>query len=289
VVLDHERGNPERETMMRTILVGLDGPASNGAVDLGIRWAKANNALLVGIGIIDEPSIRQPEVMPIGGTSYKDDRDEAVLHAAVRSVEQELERFALRCAEAGVACKLLEDVGTPADQIGVEAQRYDLILLGKSAKYKSDSVDQPDDTLRKVLRNAPRPVVAVPDQPASGRSIVIAYDGSVQASRTLQAFQSQHLKLSGKWHVVTVDPDHAAAVRHAERAIDFLDGHGIQARRHVVASTSPAEAIMEQARKLEAEILVMGAFGQSALREFFFGSVTRTLLAEKSLPLFLYH
>ena len=46
---------------------------------------------------------------------------------------------------------------------------------------------------------------------------------------------------------------------------------------------------MEHTSRLNASLFVMGAYGQPALREFFLGSVTRTLLEEASVPLFLSH
>ena len=49
------------------------------------------------------------------------------------------------------------------------------------------------------------------------------------------------------------------------------------------------EAILDQARQLDAQLLVMGAYGQPTLREFFLGSVTRTALRKSTIPLFLYH
>ena len=57
----------------------------------------------------------------------------------------------------------------------------------------------------------------------------------------------------------------------------------------MASAAPPAEVILEQARQLGARLLVMGAYGQPAIREFFFGSVTRTVLKESPVPLFLYH
>ncbi|MFZ9792572.1 MAG: universal stress protein [Gemmataceae bacterium] len=276
--------------MLRSILVGLDGSAySTAAVDLGIQWAKKFDAMLVGLAVIDEPTIRQPEPVPIGGSSWKYERDEKLVADARRKVEQFLGSFSLRCAEAGVSSKLLEDVGLPSDQICREAQRYDLILLGKETHYHFETQQYADETLTKVLKASPRPVVAVPKTLGTGNSIVVAYDGSLQAARTLQAFQSLQLDLSQDVHVVSIHTDHAEAVRHADRAIDFLGFHEIKAQRHVITTSSPASVIIEQANRLGAGLLVMGAYGQSAIREFFFGSVTRAILKEMTCPLFLYH
>jgi len=276
--------------MIRSILVGLDGSAhSHAAVELGIRWAKQYDALLVGLGIIDEPTNRGSEAVPLGAGSYKEHRDEVLLSLSHRAIDQLLEGFALKCAEAGVACKVLECVGHPPDRICLEAQRYDLILLGKQTHYRYESQNQPDETLRKVLRNCPRPVVAVPEQLGKGDSVLIAYDGSLQAARTLQMFQSLRPNLAGEVHVVAVHSDHDEAVRHADRAIEYLGFHDIKARRHTAASSDPARTIIEHVSRLGAGLVVMGAYGQSVIREFFFGSTTCTMLEDKTVPLFLYH
>lgn len=111
--------------MLKGILIGLDGSAySVAALELGFRWARAFDARLVGLGIIDEPDIRRPEPVPIGGSPFKEHRDEALLTRARRRVNQFLEQFAQRCAKAGVACTVLEEVGLPHEQIVLEAQRF---------------------------------------------------------------------------------------------------------------------------------------------------------------------
>lgn len=276
--------------MLRSILVGLDGSAhSDTATELGICWARRHGALLVGLGIIDEPTICKPEPVPLGVSHFKEHRDEALLADARRKVKQFLEQFASRCAEAGVAGKLLEDLGLPSEQIVLEAQRFDLILLGQQTHFHIETQPQPDDTLTRVLQNSPRPVVTVPEKLPDGRCVVIAYDSSLQAARTLQVFQALMLESWQEVHVLSVDGDRVEAARRADRAAEFLRFHGVTAQAHVLESSSPTPVILEQAERLGAELVVMGAYGQPTLREFFFGSVTRTMLRESRIPLFLYH
>ena len=70
----------------------------------------------------------------------------------------------------------------------------------------------------------------------------------------------------------------------------FLASHGIDATPSVaVTSRSPAESIIERVESLDAGLLVMGAYGQPVLREFFIGSVTRRLLNESPVPIFCFH
>src|SRR5262245_6730945 len=223
--------------MPRTILVGLDGSAhGSSAIEFGIAWAKESNALFVGLGIIDEPEIVQPVCVPPAGPAYQERRNRAVLADARRKVESYLQQFAIRCADAGVACKVLEDVGLPSEQIMLEAQRYDLIVLGQQTYYAFETQWGADDTLQEVLRRSPRPVVVVPREPAAGKAVVLAYDGSLQAARAMQAFQAvgpRRLPV----HVVSILPDRVEAARCASRAVDFLDFHGIKAELHAVGSS----------------------------------------------------
>jgi nucleotide-binding universal stress UspA family protein len=276
--------------MLKSILIGLDGSAySTSAIELGIRWAQRFDALLVGLGVIDEPAIRASEAVPLGGLYFKEHRDDVRMREARVKVEQFLERFALRCAEAGVPAKLLEDLGLPWEQILVEAQRYDLILLGQQTYFHFETQQAACDTLHRVLKNSPRPVVTVPEKLAGGSTVLIAYDGSLQAARVLQAFQASGLHEGKDIHIISVADDHVEAARHAGRAAEFLGFHGIKAAVHPLSSGPPAEVILEQARQQDAGLLVLGAYGQPTLREFLLGSVTRSILKEARTPLFLYH
>jgi nucleotide-binding universal stress UspA family protein len=277
--------------MLKTILIGLDGsPYSTSAVDLGIQWARRFDAMVVGLGIIDEPSITRPEPVPLGAGHYKHQADATRLHRAHRQVEQFLGQFALRCQEAGVASKLLEETGPPAEVIIREGQRFDLVVLGKQTYFQFATQDGPCDTLSTVIRSAPRPVVTIPEKLGAGNSVVIAYDGSLQAARTLQAFEGSGVYQGCAVHIVSIAPQHAEAARHADRAAEFLRFHDVRVEVHPLASSAkPAGVLLDQIRQHNGSLLVMGAYGQPMLREFFLGSVTRTLLKESPVPLFLYH
>jgi nucleotide-binding universal stress UspA family protein len=246
--------------------------------------------VLVGLGIIDAPTISKPEPVPIGGSAYKAHHDASLLTDASHKVGQFLEHCAQRCAEASVACQILQDVGLPAEQILLEAQRYDLILLGQHTFFHFETQQQPDDTLQVVLKQSPRPVVAVPATLPEGRVVVVAYDGSLHAARALQMLQVLGLEGSQEVHVVCVDPDQEHADRCVERAGAFLHSHHIVAQAYARATAAaPAHVLLEHVHQVQASLLVMGAYGRSTLREFFGGSTTRTMLRESPVPLFLYH
>ena len=277
--------------MLKSILVGLDGsPLDAAAVELGIQWAKRFNALLVGLGIAYEATIPKPDAGLIGGGYDKWEQDEELVKEARHRVEQFLASFAARCAEANVSFKLLQDVGLPYEAILQESQRYDLVLFGHETHFHFGTVDRPDETLWNVLKREPRPVVIAPSKLEPGSSVVVAYNGSPHADRALQAFQASGLDLDEEICVLSVDDEREEATRQAERAVEFLRLHQINAVTHALGPVdSVSQSILEEVRQRNARLLVMGAYGHSTVREFLLGSTTTTVLKQSPVPVFLCH
>ena len=277
--------------MLRSILVGLDGSAySAAAVELGIRWAQHTGAVLVALGIIDAPTICKPQPVPLGASAYKVHHDATLLEDARHKVEQLLQDCVQRCTEAGVTCRILQDTGLPSEHILLEAQQYDLIMLGQHTFFHFETQDTPDDTLAVVVKQSPCPVVAVPETLPEGRAVLIAYDGSPHATRALHMFQALGLASAYDVHVVCVDAHQEKAHLCVEHAVTFLQWHNVVAQAHALAtSESPAHALLQYVHQVQAGLLVMGSSSRSPLREFFGGSVTRTMLRDSPVPLFLYH
>ncbi|HKI19821.1 MAG TPA: universal stress protein, partial [Isosphaeraceae bacterium] len=138
------------------ILIGLDTPKHGAVVaELGIRWAQRSGAVLVGLGIVDEPGIRAIEpAWPVGGTPGVDPvyyiGYEARLAAVHRQVGQLLEQFAARCAQVGVAHAEVKVVGSPDELIAAEAQSCDLVVLARGSHFHFTARDHDsDEILRK--------------------------------------------------------------------------------------------------------------------------------------------
>ena len=71
-----------------------------------------------------------------------------------------------------------------------EAQRFDLVVVGRDTHFEFSSQGRPDSTVGRVVAASPRPVVVVPHPVPQGEDVVVGYDGSLQAARALQAFQA---------------------------------------------------------------------------------------------------
>jgi nucleotide-binding universal stress UspA family protein len=277
--------------MVQSILIGLDGsPYCEAAVELGIRWARRTHAPLVGLGIVDEPTICKPEPTGIWGGTYKQQRDETLLRDARSRVDGFLERFSQRCAEGLIPCQALQQVGLPSECLLSEAEDRDLTLLGQRTYFHFATQTRPDETLGVVLHQCRRPVVAVPTELPESRTAVVAFDGRPASSRALETFQRAGLERWEAVRVVSVDRRPEVAARHAEEGARFLRFYDIPAEaRPLPASRPTAELLLEQVRELGAGMLVMGAFEQHDRGKQLSGTTVRAVLDKVNVLLFVHH
>ncbi len=275
--------------MLRSLLVALDGsPFSETASALAIDWARRLDARLLGLGVLDEPTIDRPEAVPMGAGAFKIARDEARLADAHRRVLAFLGDFGARCAAAGVAAEVLEDVGDPAERIVREAHRCDVVVLGRETHFHFETQEEPDTTAIQILRETPRPVVIVPRERTEGRGVVVAYDGSPQAGRAVQTFQLLGLAAGEEINVIGVHAEASEAEALLRPSGWFLAAHGMPHRLHAIASeTAPAEVLLEGVQRLRPRLVVLGAHRYHPLRDLFSTSVSRAVLAGCPVPVFV--
>ncbi|MGD9648232.1 MAG: universal stress protein [Pirellulales bacterium] len=280
--------------MLQSILLVVDGRfRSHASIGLAIRWAREAGAALGALGVIDEDKVYKREAVPLGGAQAKREADAARYETQRARIEACLSEIGEQCRGEQIEFAAMNALGQPAEEIALEAQRYDLLVLPHDLSRPDQSVPAEDGLgpeLWKLLRNTPRPVVAVADQEPAGQAVVVAYDGSVQAARALQLFEGTGWGAKREVHVVSFADKAEAAAECGQRAVDFLAHHGIAAKLHAeVGRGNVGDELIAKAQALDAGLFVMGACGSSRVQEFLLGSVSRRLLDQCRLPLFLYH
>ena len=276
--------------MLKSLLVLLnDARRAYQASDLARSWASSHEALLVGLSVLDIESLCGDEPVPMSGMSTKEQRDLALLEDARSKLGLVRDRFQSLDTQAHVTSKLLNEEGRPADVIAREAQRYDLVLVDQPQTHPALGTLS-SDQLVGVVKHCPRPLVVVPDRPTTVTDVVIAYDGSLQAARAVQAFAQSGLATGRQVRVVGTAERFVTATRRVDRAVEFLTLHGITAKAVPVTSEDdPAAVILDHLALYPTGLLVMGTFGQNIVREVLFGSVTRRLIEHCPVPIFLFH
>lgn len=280
--------------MTKQLLVCLEGSrSSDRAVDLALALAPRLDAALVGLAIIDEPDIRAGEAIGIGGSAYKQQRDEALVKDAEAQSLDWLNQFVQRCEAAGVAARPIARRGRPADVILAEAEQAALTFMGADVNFRFETEAHDRETRDRVLHRLRRPIVLVPGtaRPPGEGPVLIAYDGSSAAKRAVESFVDSGLhRTESPVHVVTAGDDGAHAWEIAERAVKTLAQAGIRATPHsLVSPLTVADAILKERARMGAWLLVSGAYHGSRFSELLWGSVTRALIEKTEVPLFLHH
>lgn len=176
-------------------------------------------------------------------------------------------------------------------------------VIGRRGLYADVTLAGPEvlatETLRpKIIEGAlfasGKPLLLVPDAGSATlwpKRILIAWDARVEAARSVYAALDM-LKAAKDVRVVIVDPRAGETAHGAEPGADvatYLSRHRIMASVERVPSQNLAVADVLQrcARDFDSQMLVMGAYGHSRLRERIFGGVTRSVLEAPPLPVFL--
>lgn len=277
--------------MLKSILVGVNGTgSSNAAAQLAMTMARASGAELVCIGVADIDALEAGTPVPLGGSTAKAERD-AVLGARERArIGVVLEETAAQAVDAGVPCRAILAEGSPADELCLEAQSHDLLLMGRRALPRTDRDPAPSDVVSDVIQKSPRPVIIAAGADEREPSVLIAWDGSRGSARALASFVASGLYAGSRIHVASVGDDEDVAMTQLRRATDYLVARGRTATGKVLpVGEGVVDTLERYARELAATMIVMGASGQSRLKEALFGSVTRSMAARSQVTLFVDH
>ncbi|MBI5278034.1 MAG: universal stress protein [Burkholderiales bacterium] len=174
-----------------------------------------------------------------------------------------------------------------------EALFADLLLLGQSDE-RDTSRDVPPDFVPSVLVDSGKPAIVVPHSgpvPTSFNNIAIAWKETAETARAVAAALPL-LARAGRVVVLTWD-EQSEAANSAGLGLDgYLRLHGIEPewrRGGPAPSSQIGDVLLSAAFDVEADLLVMGAYGHSRAREWIMGGASRTVLASMTLPVLMAH
>ena len=146
-----------------------------------------------------------------------------------------------------------------------------------------------------VLFHSGRACLFVPPggtPPARYGTIMIAWKDSREAARAVSE-ALPFLRRASRVFVTVVEEDGASEELGQAVGTDIgrhLSRHGITAEiRPVSGWSSPAEALLNEARLGSADLIVMGGYGHSRFRQWLLGGVTRHMLTHADIPILTAH
>jgi nucleotide-binding universal stress UspA family protein len=191
-------------------------------------------------------------------------------------------------AAAGARATWLEDTGIEEQVVAVRACRADLILLGRPTRENETAALM---TLNAALMQSGRAVLAAPPtgSPASSfKRIAVFWNGSTEATRAITA-ALPFLTAAEQVCVLRVEEEEWFAPTEDLEA--FLRHHGVKT---AVSKVLPRQgrtgtALLSATAESGADMMVMGAYTRSKLRQLILGSVTGHVMQNATLPVLLCH
>lgn len=178
--------------------------------------------------------------------------------------------------------------GPEQDAIVRNGVVIDLLVAGLPGQQGSGAMQQIVET---ALFVTARPVLLAPPKVTSapGGKVLVAWNQTLQSMRALNA-ALPFLEKAEKVMVYMVETG-AKAGPAPETAARYLAWHGIAAdvKRTAPGYPSVGEQILVEATQIGADLLVMGAYSHSRIRELLLGGVTRHILKHADIPVFMAH
>jgi nucleotide-binding universal stress UspA family protein len=275
--------------MIKDIVVNLGLGSNDPAGDYAVSMAEVFEAHLLAIAVSYDPIIPgnvmggiPPEI--IEGQRRESDK---LARAAVARFEQAANRAGISAEARTINASL----AGAADKIGSIGRRFDLIIVGQPDRQKP-TADQVID--EGVLFGSGRPVIFVPfihKGAAKLDRVMICWDGGRAAARAV-GDALPILKKAKEVEVVIISdkPGKTDEVPGADLG-QHLARHGLKV--DVKRITSPdidvPSTILSHASDSSADMIVMGGYGHSRLREFVLGGATRGLLEAMTVPVLMSH
>jgi len=184
----------------------------------------------------------------------------------------------------------LADIGR---HIAARARFSDLVVL--SHPYGEDVGPEHEPVTEAALFEGKAPLMVVPSKGASTvdpQKIVIGWNESSEAMTAVRS-ALPILKRAAFVNITVIDPPVHSPNRSDPGGMlsQFLARHGVTAEITVLSKTMPriSDILIRHVIDTQADMIVMGAYGHSRLREAIFGGATRDMLEEANSPLFLAH
>ena len=262
--------------------------APDAAILASVRFAASLGCgLHVSTFAVDIP----PVASPLGGFLINVDGMAQAAEDRSKAECDRLKALIEGCAKTRPETRILNHrlvLGAALGAATSEARYFDLALLPWAAETQSAQ-----DMAQSLVFDSGVPVILVPPSTTTGPvdHIAIAWDESRVAARAL-GDALRVLPAGGKVSVLTVKDEKAlksSGIAQFLAAALELRGFNAKAVEITLDRRTIAAALQDSARNEGAQLLAMGGFGHSRLRDFILGGATKGVFGDLRMPVLLAH
>ncbi len=264
--------------MFKTILVPIDSSdTSLVAVDYAIDLSRTFKSEIEGISIIDIKKLAGPFMRDlgtsIGGMVPYGDFQQKVRQFLEDTARAALDELEGKCNTAGIPFTRTIKEGVVGKEIVESAKRCDIISMGMAGEHAFWRDAFLGSNLESVVRQTHKPVLVTPEKYKKFTKILVAYDASSFSTKALitgaEIAQQMRLPLT----VVTVSDDKKSGEDILSQVDENLKDRNITCDK-VLKDGEAVNVILDFCKEGSYDLLVMGAYGHSKIRELIIGNTT---------------
>ena len=161
-----------------------------------------------------------------------------------------------------------------------------LLVIGKRGEGAEQASEHLGSNLERVIRSLHRPVLVVPGEFNLPTRVLIAFDCSTTIKRAVEVLAASPLLQGAELHLVMVGAESVEHQAPLDAARDTLTAAGFSVQASFRAGEVEA-CLREYAKEHAIDMLVMGAYGHSRIRQLLVGSTTTEMIRNATVPLLI--
>jgi nucleotide-binding universal stress UspA family protein len=291
----------EERPMLKIMLVPMSGGlADRAALGVALSLARDFDAHVDALFVRPHPA----DAVPLLGEGMSGAMIDEIVHAAEAETKLLLEAakrtFTEAVAKAGVTetaaptavpaptAAFRELPGRLEEEVATEGRLTDLIVLPHCGHDPNGRMSL---AVESALLGSGRPILLVPPEPPKeiGRRVAVGWNGGAESARAV-AGAMPFLHAAEAVTVLTAQTP-ATPAAAAGRIAQFLAWRGVATTVQVVhpGGDTVGHALLNTAKADGCDLLVLGGYGHSRMREMIMGGVTRYMLAHADMPVLMAH
>lgn len=196
-----------------------------------------------------------------------------------------LDSLSKRAQEAGLQrVETLQRHGDIIDTVNQLPEDTRLLVIGRSGQDHDGKFNALGSHIETLLRKAAYPVLVVPAKFHQPNSFMIAYDGREAADKALQKIIDGGLLHGLHCHLISIKNKEINLKEKFDAAQQLLHSKGFKVTGAFIEGDIH-QSLLDYQMTNNVDLVVMGAFGHSKLRQFFIGSNTMKMLERSTVPL----
>lgn len=282
--------------MQNMVLAGIDGSSISGAVADYAAWIAASvGAPLTFLHNIERSPM--PAVSDLSGSIGLGSQEQLLEELTELEAKRSrllAEQGKIMLAEArgralnqGVGdAQICQRHGSLVETLVEWEEHIRVLVLGVRGEEHEGQDDRLGNQLETIIRSLHKPVLVVNHAFQRPQQIMLAYDGSEAADKALDMLCTSPLYRGMHCHLVYASRVGQQAGNLLVTAEDRLKKAGLMVKT-VMLEGSPQAQLLAYQQAHGIQLVVMGAFGHSRVREMIWGSLTLTMLTQAKVPLLL--